>query len=207
MDEISNLFNYFVQEDSSNTRGYEGSGLGLAIVKGLVTLLNGNIKVFSEKTMGTTFYVSIPFDNECNKGKDTDNKNILSIKSNDPLILIAEDDDDNYFLLETIFKKYSFKFLRAANGIEAIDLFKKHSDISLILIDLKMPVMNGFEATKQIKAINKDIPVIAVTAFALADDENIALQAGCDDYLAKPIKKDLLIKKLEKFGIIANLNL
>lgn len=201
MSNISNLFNIFTQEDNSMTRGYEGSGLGLAIAKGFANLINANIRVESELGKGSTFWVSIPIEKINSKTiseKDFLNKEIID----KPLILIAEDDDDNYFLLETLFEKSEINFVRAYNGFEAINFVKQLTEISIILMDLKMPDLDGFEASKQIKEINKNIPIIAVTAFALSGDENKALDAGCDDYIEKPIRRSVFVEKLRKFGII-----
>ncbi len=200
LENISMLFNYFVQEDNSMTRGYEGSGLGLAIAKGFANLLKGNIKVESIQGKGSTFYVTIPLIRN-NEVMQKDNDLILNQLISKPLVLIAEDDDDNYFLLETLFEKSEISFIRAYNGIEAVEYTKQFPDISLILMDLKMPKLNGFEATKIIKAFRKKIPIIAVTAYALTGDDNRALEAGCDDYIEKPIRRAILVEKLNNYGI------
>ena len=108
-------------------------------------------------------------------------------------ILIAEDVESNFLYLNAVLSKIKANIIWAKNGREAIELFKQHNDIDLILMDLQMPEMNGYEATKVIKSINPSIPVIAQTAFAMAEDRTKALNAGCDEYLAKPISsKDLL---------------
>jgi CheY-like chemotaxis protein len=114
-------------------------------------------------------------------------------------ILIAEDVESNYLYLNAVLSKIKAKVIWAKNGREAIDLFKQHDDIDLILMDLQMPVMNGYEATKAIKAINPSIPIIAQTAFAMAEDRNKALNAGCDEYLAKPIRSKDLLNIVERF--------
>lgn len=112
---------------------------------------------------------------------------------NRPKILIAEDVESNYLYLSAVLSKIKAKVYWAKNGKEAVDIFKKEEDIDLILMDLQMPEMNGYEATKIIKKTDPKLPIIAQTAFAMSDDREKALDAGCDDYLAKPIKsKDLL---------------
>jgi CheY-like chemotaxis protein len=114
--------------------------------------------------------------------------------------LVAEDDEANFFYLNALLKQNtSAEIIHASNGKEAVDKFMKNSDIGLILMDIKMPVMDGLEATRQIKAIKRDVPVIAITAYAMAGDENIAIEAGCDGYLTKPINKKLLLEKIVEY--------
>ena len=115
-----------------------------------------------------------------------------------PRILIAEDVESNYLYLSAVLSKINAKIFWAKNGKEAVDIFKKE-EIDLVLMDLQMPEMNGYEATKIIKAIKPDLPIVAQTAFAMSDDREKALEAGCDDYLAKPIKSKDLLNTVEKF--------
>ncbi len=113
--------------------------------------------------------------------------------NNQPKILIAEDVESNYLYLNAVLSKINAVVHWAKNGKEAVDIFKKEEKIDLILMDLQMPEMNGYEATKIIKEADPELPIIAQTAFAMSDDREKAINAGCDDYLAKPIKsKDLL---------------
>ena len=114
------------------------------------------------------------------------------------IILIAEDDDTSYTLLQVYLSKENYRLLRAVDGRETIEMFKDNPDIALILMDLKMPVMDGYEATREIKKINKDIPIIAQTAYALSGDNQKALDAGCDEYVIKPIKRSELLEKLKR---------
>ena len=116
-----------------------------------------------------------------------------------PKILIAEDVESNYLYLNAVLTKINAQILWAKNGREAVDIFTREADIDLILMDLQMPEMNGYEATQLIKAENPEIPVIAQTAFAMSDDREKALQSGCDDYLAKPIKSKDLLNIVEKY--------
>lgn len=122
-----------------------------------------------------------------------------SAKTKSNLILVAEDDDISFALIEILLSKGGNKIIRASTGKEAVEIFKDTPDISLILMDLKMPVMDGYDATKEIRKMNKDVPIIAQTAYALAGDDKKALEVGCDDYISKPIKKEYLIKKVEWF--------
>jgi len=117
---------------------------------------------------------------------------------NAKIILIAEDDDTSYALLQVYLAKGNYRLLRAVNGKQTIEMFKENPNTSLILMDLKMPVMDGYEATREIKKMNKDVPVIAQTAYALAGDSQKALDAGCDDYVTKPINKEELLDKVER---------
>ena len=113
-------------------------------------------------------------------------------------ILIAEDEKSNFRFLEVLLKRTRAKIIRAINGLEAISIFKNNS-IDLILMDIKMPVMDGLEATREIKKLNRDIPIIALTAFAMQNDTNICKDAGCNDYVAKPVSQDKLFLVLKKY--------
>ena len=115
-----------------------------------------------------------------------------------PQILIAEDVESNFLYLNAVLSKIDVKIFWAKNGTEAVEIFQDQN-IDLVLMDLQMPEMNGFEATKAIKTVNPLIPVIAQTAFAMADDREKALQAGCDDYLSKPIKSNDLLSIVKKY--------
>jgi two-component system cell cycle response regulator DivK len=117
------------------------------------------------------------------------------------VILIVEDDEPSYVYLESVLRKLAVTTIRAYDGKEAVDYCRENPEIDLVLMDLKMPVMDGLDATRRIKAARQGLPVIAITAYAFSGDEKIAMAAGCDDYLTKPVKKELLFKKLEKYGV------
>lgn len=117
--------------------------------------------------------------------------------SSQNIILVAEDDDISYALIEILLSQRGNKVLHASNGKEALKVFKENPRISLILMDLKMPLMDGFEATREIRKTNNEIPIIAQTAYALAGDDKKALAVGCNDYITKPIRKENLIEKVE----------
>ncbi len=194
---IKKIFDRFYQADMSMERGFEGAGLGLSICKGLAKYLNGDIWVDSEIDKGSSFYLKIPL--------KIGNQNITEVKKEKPhkvmnnnTILIAEDDDTSFSLLEMILKKENLQIIRACNGSEAVDIFKINHNIKCVLMDIKMPIMNGIEATKLIKSINPDIPVIAQTAYAFNIERQQVLSAGCNDYITKPISKKLLLLLLEK---------
>ena len=120
----------------------------------------------------------------------------------DPVILIAEDDSTNRLLIKVMLKQSGIKVIEAENGQEAVALCREHPEICLAVMDLKMPVLDGFDATRQIKSFRQDLPVIAVTAYGLSGDEKRAIEAGCSDYLAKPYHKEVLLSKLRRYGII-----
>lgn len=198
-DKVQKIFEIFTQEEMAMTRGHEGSGLGLSIARGLTSLLEGVIWVESEKNRGSAFYVKIPYQRHKPEGnpdlKCTENISVFS----KPLILVAEDDESNVEYLEVVLKKSGLDFLHAADGKDAVEQCMKNWEITLILMDIKMPVMNGLEATRRIKEFRPDLPVIALTAYAQMGDEQMILAAGCDDYCPKPIRPEVLKKLIKKY--------
>jgi len=110
--------------------------------------------------------------------------------------LVAEDEASNYELVKATLLKTNVKLLRAYNGLEAVDISKKDNDIDLILMDIRMPGMNGYEATKLIKSFNSKVPVLSLTAYAMAEDKEKSIAAGCDDYIAKPFDSEELLQKV-----------
>lgn len=197
-DKLEKIFVMFSQEDTSNTRGYEGSGLGLTIASGLVKLLGGTISVVSEKGVGSTFSFTVPYKvSELKSNKLSTGQDLLT-NSSRPLILIAEDDELNFLYIEAVIKMINCDYLHAKNGVEAVDICKQNDKITLVLMDIKMPVMNGMEATQIIHLFRPDLPVIATTAYAQTGDEYRFLSAGCNGYISKPIKKDKLLELIQK---------
>ncbi len=194
------IFDNFIQEDIESTRKYEGSGLGLSIAKGFLTLLGGKIWMESEKGKGSVFSFSIPYLEE-NQQKNQDiiipSKNVPQIQT----ILIAEDDDINYKYFNALLSHDSIVIYRAKNGLEAVEICQNHPEVELVLMDLRMRDMDGFEATTQIKSFRPNLPVIAITAYSELEDKKMAIQAGCDEFITKPVKKDFLLRKLEEYGI------
>jgi len=116
------------------------------------------------------------------------------------VILIVEDDEASFLFLDSVLKRTSAKVIHAYNGQDSLDILTRQ-DVTVVLMDLKMPGMDGYEATRIIKSIYKNLPVIATTAYAMYGDEQRAIKAGCDGYLTKPLKKELLLKMLEEYGI------
>jgi two-component system sensor histidine kinase/response regulator len=193
------IFGNFMQEDPTSTRGFEGSGLGLSIAKGFTELLGGKMWLDSQKGKGSTFYFSLPCV-ECTTQSNL--KNDTRSSDQRQTILIAEDDDINFYYFKALLTHDLIEILHAKNGIEAVQICKEHPEIELVLMDLKMRDMDGFEATSQIKSFRSELPIIAITAYCESEDKKMALQAGCDEFITKPVKKDFLLKKLEEFGLI-----
>lgn len=126
-----------------------------------------------------------------------ENKNLTAPA--DIKILIAEDEDSNYRYIEKLLSNIGYRLLRAKNGYEAVEFARIYNDIDLILMDIKMPVKNGVEATREIRLFKPNLPIIATTAFAIPGDRDIFLKAGCDEYIPKPIKSDVLIEMVNRF--------
>ena len=198
---LSEIFESFTQAGLPPAGIHVGSGLGLSIAHGLAGLLGGNIRVESKEGQGSTFYFTVPYESLDEGPVSREEENQVIPLQTRPVILVAEDDESNLLFIKAILKGTDIKILIARNGKEAIDLCHEHPEISLVLMDLKMPVMNGFEATRQIRLFRKILPVIAVTAFALSGDEKRAIEAGCSDYFPKPFDKEALLGKLSRYGI------
>ncbi|MFC2121118.1 response regulator [Bacteroidota bacterium] len=190
------IFERFMREDSSTTRLVDGIGLGLTITKSIVNLMGGEIGIKSMPGQGSTFYFTIP-----NISNIVEKEKIISspeevVDWRSKTILVAEDIDDSYFVIAKMLEKTRAKIVRSKNGLEAIKICRKNNLIDLILMDVHMPKKDGYEATKEIKKFNPDLPIIAQTAYAISGDMNKAFEAGCDDYITKPINPKLLIKKI-----------
>ena len=198
-EELKVIFDRFRQVSSSYNKIYGGTGLGLTISKGLAERLGGKIWVESEVEAGSVFYFNIPY----KPGVPVDKPPQIEYTKNylwrGKTILIAEDEEVNYNLLETIIMPTKAKIIWAHNGLEAIKICKDTPEIDVVLMDIKMPDLNGFEATKRIKKIRKKLPIIAQTAYAMSVDEDNCLRAGCDDYISKPLRIDDLLNKINNF--------
>ena len=200
LDSFNKIFDRFSKEDRGHQNVIEGSGLGLSIAKGMSEIIGGKIRVESELGVGSCFFFTIPIkkDAEVSLSGSTREKARKAIPGS--MILVAEDDETNFYFLNALLTMTtSAKILHAANGREAIELFKANPNIKLILMDIKMPEIDGFEATRQIKLINKNVCIIAVTAYAMAGDEERIMASGCDGYLSKPINKKSLLEKISEF--------
>jgi PAS domain S-box-containing protein len=194
------IFGYFMQEDQSTIRRFEGSGLGLSIAKGLVDLLGGEIRFTTKKDSGSTFTFSIPFQN-ISPDRERKKQPQPTGSAKQPVILLVEDDYYNYKFMTTVLEKNNFaKVILAVNGKLAVEKCRELQEINLVLMDMKLPEMDGYEATREIRKIRPELPIIAVTAFATSGDEKKVLDAGCNDYITKPIKRQELFDKIRNFG-------
>jgi hypothetical protein len=198
------IFERFIQADIADNHAYQGAGLGLSISKAYVEMLGGKIWVKSRKGSGSTFFFNIPYTTEIS---DTVEKAVesvngeLDINTKNLKILVVEDDETSNLLLCLMLTKISREILNAQNGMEAIELCRNNPDINLILMDIKMPVMDGYETIQHIRKFNKDVIIIAQTAFGLTGDRENALIAGCNAYISKPIVKDELISLIQQYVI------
>ncbi len=198
-DSFANIFDKFVKEGSNHSKSSEGSGLGLAISRGMSDAIGGNIKFDSIPGVGSSFYLSVPLNLNEVMPKEIKSDVRLKMSTGSP-ILVAEDDETNFYYLNALLtRETSTRILHALNGREAIEIFKANRDIRLILMDIKMPEIDGFEATKQIKMIDNSVNIIAITAYAMSGDEERILEAGFDGYLSKPINKKNLLEKIAEF--------
>ena len=202
-DDLKHIFDAYVSRDAENQNGY---GLGLTLCRTIVERMDGTISVQSELGRGSTFRFILPFEGTIggvtkNSRTTTNSRTIRSTTKTDlrnaPLILVAEDEDSNFELVRIVLSK-RYRLLRAVNGIEAVTYCEEeHPD--LVLMDIRMPDMNGLDATRIIKEVNHDLPVVALSAYAF--DENIreAKAAGCDEFMAKPFRVEDLIDMVEKY--------
>lgn len=195
------IFKRFRQVETSASRRYGGSGLGLAISKAYVELMGGQIWIESEVGKGSVFRFTIPYKKALNNSfSETIPENNLKIETTlSKTILVVEDEEFNFMLLDVILSGFNFDIIKAINGLQAVEICKSNKNIDLILMDLKMPIMNGYEATKQIRTFLPDVPIIAQTAYTTEADRNNALECGCNDFISKPIQKKLLIAKMRDY--------
>ncbi len=197
------IFDRFVQADIEDVKVHEGSGLGLSISKAYIEMMGGKIWVESIEGKGSQFYFTIPY-------KPVDEKIIIdkykessdsgnNKHKNDITILIAEDEEIAAEFLSIILDEIDSTLLKAKNGVETVDMCLENQEIDIILMDMKMPIMDGYEATRKIRKFNRDIIIIAQTAYALEGDKEKAIDAGCNDYITKPISKEKLFMMIRKY--------
>ena len=201
---IDNIFNTYASQDAEQQKGY---GLGLALCKIIVEKLGGTISVDSTVNLGSTFTFLLPFEGTVggiNQEHTTTTTNVRTIRvsarpdgMNQKTILVAEDEDSNYELVKIVLQK-RYRLLRAHNGIEAVNL-NEDENPDLILMDIRMPEMNGLDATRIIKEVNHNTPVIALSAYAFEENIREAKLAGCDEFMSKPFRVENLIEVVKKY--------
>ncbi len=197
------VFERFIQSDNSLTKQYEGSGIGLSIVKAYVELLGGKLTLSSELDKGSVFSFTIPKGDAVEKKVVTGTSKSGSKRA--PLrklkILMVEDDEPSYRYLKIITRDIASETLLAQSGTEAVEMCRKNPDADLVLMDIRMPGMDGYEATRRIREFNKEVVIIAQTAHAMVEDREKALEAGCNDYIAKPLSRDALMRLIKATAV------
>ncbi|MFO8000070.1 MAG: ATP-binding protein, partial [Marinilabilia sp.] len=195
------IFERFIQADIADKMAYQGAGLGLAISKAYVEMLGGELWVESEEGKGSTFYFTLPYNTE-SATESTDQHPEPSGKEEDVRklnILIVEDDELSELFLGEIVKDYSKETLKARTGVEAVESCRYNPGIDLVLMDIRLPKMDGHEAIRQIREFNKEVVIIAQTADGLHEDREKAIMSGCNDYIAKPFSSAELQGMIKKY--------
>lgn len=198
-DQLAIIFERFMQASNSHSRGYEGAGLGLSISSAYVSMLGGKIWAESTPEVGTIFYFSIFYKKTKKKNNKANNINTNEKIEKDLKIIVVDDNEVAISLLRKYLENYSSEIYTAMNGNEAIELYKSQSDADLIFMDMKLPSIDGYEITQQIREFNKDVIIIAQTAYALNEEKQKALNAGCNDYIAKPYNEEDILNLIKKW--------
>ena len=195
------IFERFRQGSELITKPYEGAGLGLSISKGYVEMLGGKIWMESELGKGSTFYFTLPYNNKKETTtviEDPSSGTALTNQAYNLKILIAEDDESSVHFLSMVLRMYCKKILTAETGVEVVEVCRENPDIDLVLMDVRMPEIDGYEATRLIRQFNKDVIIIAQTAYAMVGDREKAIKAGCNDHISKPIVIEELKELIRK---------
>ncbi|MFW5700269.1 MAG: hybrid sensor histidine kinase/response regulator, partial [Cyclobacteriaceae bacterium] len=195
------IFDRFIQADITDKMAYQGAGLGLAITKAYMEMLGGKIWVESEEGQGSTFYFTLPYNAE--PAAEVIDRPLKTSERNDDVIklkiLITEDDEVSEMFLDEAVKMFAKEVFKARTGGEAVEACRDNPDMDLVLMDLRMPDMDGYEATKQIRKFNNEVIIIAQTAYGQKGDREKSIESGCDDYIAKPIKENELQSMIKKY--------
>ncbi|SDW21173.1 PAS domain S-box-containing protein [Lutibacter oricola] len=196
------IFDRFTQANISLNSQHKGTGLGLAISKKYIELFGGEIWLNSDKN-GTVIKFILPYDNTIKKTKTIAHKPVnktTNVKDKNLTLLIAEDEEFNMMYLHELFSSTNIKIVEASNGEEAVKIAQNDNSIDLVLMDIKMPILNGYEAMKAIKKTNPTLPIIALSAFAMESDKETAIGKGFNSYLTKPIDRKLLFELIDEFS-------
>ncbi len=197
------IFERFSQEEKDISRKYGGLGLGLSISKENANILGGDITVESQKGEGSTFYVNIPYKTSATVDGRMENSEVHGHGDQHIYnILVAEDEEVNYLYLDVLFEdeiEGNYHLIHAKNGLEAVELCSSNDNIDLVLMDIKMPLMNGHEAAREIKKKFPGLPIIAQTAYSTVSERELALEYGCDDFISKPIGREEMSLLVEKY--------
>ena len=196
------VFERFIQADISDKRAYQGAGLGLSITKAYIELLGGKIWMESQEGIGSCFNFTIPFTQEQKVKTNTDT--ITSSKDEasqikNLKILIADDDEVSRMLISMVIKKFCKEIMTVETGLDALEVCRNNPDLDLIIMDVKMPEMDGYEATKKIREFNTDVIIIIQSAYALSGEKENANVAGCNDYISKPFTSASLAELINKY--------
>lgn len=194
------IFERFSQVEDGHSRNYKGAGLGLPISKGFIDLMDGEIWVESEPGMGAIFYFTIPYKPTVDNLQGGFKKQVpAKYNWKNKKILLVEDEEYSQNFMQTIILPYGVKMLYADNGFEAINQVNQNADIDLILMDIRLPMLDGIEATRQIRETGFKGPILAQTANALPDDKKLCLAAGCDEFIVKPISRVEFLKVMNNY--------
>jgi signal transduction histidine kinase len=194
------IFERFSQVEDGHTRNYKGAGLGLPISKGFIELMEGEIWVESEPGKGAVFYFTFPYKPTINNGRGRIKKmQPAEYNWKNKKILLVEDEEYSQNFMQTIILPFGVKMLYAQNGFEAINQVNQNADIDLILMDIRLPVLDGIEATRQIRETGFKGPILAQTANALPDDKKLCLDAGCNEFIVKPISRVEFLKMMNNY--------
>jgi PAS domain S-box-containing protein len=200
-DKHKTIFERFSQANIEFSKNLGGLGLGLSIAKENTELLGGKINVVSKKEKGATFTITLPY-KPVYENNNSNKKTEETLKKQSGVILIAEDEEVNYLFLEILLKEslqLNCQLLHAKDGVEAVEICKNNPDIKFVLMDIKMPEMDGYEATQKIKEMYPNLPIIAQTAYSTKEEKGKAILAGCDDFISKPICEKKLGSVLKKY--------